>query len=101
MDERVHHLAARFPQAKVHLYGKGFRPGRKLGHVNVGARATADLVETRRVAQLAAHYLGAGVWADGYSAHLGSSSADSAAAVAPTVPVGPVPPPPTRERVDA
>ena len=63
MDERVHHLAARFPQAKVHLYGKSFRPGRKLGHVNVGG---SELPAVRRVAQLAAHYLSSGVWADGY-----------------------------------
>lgn len=63
MDERVHHLAARFPEAKVHLYGKSFRPGRKLGHVNVGG---AELPPVRRVAQLAAHYLSAGEWADGY-----------------------------------
>src|SRR6185312_9473729 len=38
MDERVHHLCGRMPDAKVHLYGKGERPGRKIGHVNlVGA----------------------------------------------------------------
>ncbi len=64
MDERAHHLGARFPTAKVHLYGKSFRPGRKLGHVNVGG---ADLPEVRRIAQLAGHYLSAGVWADGYT----------------------------------
>ena len=45
MDERVHHLAARFPDVKVHLYGKAFRPGRKLGHVNV---VGSDLGELRR-----------------------------------------------------
>ena len=45
MDERVHHLAARFPDVKVHLYGKAFRPGRKLGHVNV---IGSDLGELRR-----------------------------------------------------
>ena len=28
-------LMARFPEAKVHLYGKQVRPGRKLGHVTV------------------------------------------------------------------
>ncbi len=26
---------ARDPGLKVHLYGKGVRPGRKIGHVNV------------------------------------------------------------------
>ena len=40
MDERLHHLFARMPDAKVHLYGKAERPGRKIGHVNIlgGAR---------------------------------------------------------------
>ena len=41
MDERLHHLFARMPEAKVHLYGKAERPGRKIGHVNVlGAAPT-------------------------------------------------------------
>jgi 5-(carboxyamino)imidazole ribonucleotide synthase len=66
MDERVHHLAARFPDVKVHLYGKAFRPGRKLGHVNV---IGSDLGELRRRARLAAGWLGDGVWADGYDVH--------------------------------
>ncbi len=35
MDERLHHLFGRIPDAKVHLYGKEERPGRKIGHVNV------------------------------------------------------------------
>jgi len=66
MDERVHHLAARFPQVKVHLYGKAFRPGRKLGHVNV---LGSDPAELRRVAGLSATWLSEGVWADGWDAH--------------------------------
>jgi 5-(carboxyamino)imidazole ribonucleotide synthase len=33
LDERLHHLAARWPAVKVHLYGKAPRPGRKIGHV--------------------------------------------------------------------
>ena len=66
MDERVHHLAARFPDVKVHLYGKAFRPGRKLGHVNI---IGSDLGELRRRARLAAGWLGDGVWADGYDVH--------------------------------
>ncbi len=40
----------RFPDAKVNLYGKGIRPGRKLGHVNVSG---TDL-ETVRARALAA-----------------------------------------------
>ncbi len=69
MDERVHHLAARFPEAKVHLYGKSFRPGRKLGHVTVCGR---DLPALRRRATLAADWLGSGTWSDGYRVDAGS-----------------------------
>ena len=71
MDERVHHLAARFPQVKIHLYGKGFRPGRKLGHVNV---IGSDLSELRRIAQLSAAWLSNGVWDDGYEIHTGDAA---------------------------
>ncbi len=74
MDERVHHLAARFPQVKVHLYGKSFRVGRKLGHVNVGG---SELAATRRTAQLAAGYLSSGSWPDGWS--VAAAGADAAA----------------------
>ena len=70
MDERVHHLAARFPQVKMHLYGKAYRPGRKLGHVNV---LGSDLGELRRIAGLAATWLGEGVWIDGWDAHAGAA----------------------------
>ena len=35
LDERLHHLFATDPGAKVHLYGKQLRPGRKIGHVTV------------------------------------------------------------------
>ena len=66
MDERVHHLAARFPDIKVHLYGKAFRPGRKLGHVTA---LGVDAGALRRRAALAAGWLGSGVWADGYELH--------------------------------
>ncbi len=31
IDERLHHLFARFPDVKVHLYGKAERPARKIG----------------------------------------------------------------------
>ena len=34
LDERLHHLFARMPDARVHLYGKGERAGRKIGHIN-------------------------------------------------------------------
>ncbi|HET8599667.1 MAG TPA: 5-(carboxyamino)imidazole ribonucleotide synthase [Segeticoccus sp.] len=48
------HLMARDPGLKVHLYGKGVRPGRKIGHVNVSG---ADLAQLRERAQHAADYL--------------------------------------------
>jgi 5-(carboxyamino)imidazole ribonucleotide synthase len=73
MDERVHHLAARFPEIKVHLYGKSFRPGRKLGHVNVCGDDAAAL---QHRARLAAKWLGSGVWADGYRIHGGDEHSD-------------------------
>ena len=71
LDERVHHLAARFPEVKVHLYGKAFRPGRKLGHVNV---IGSDLAELRRIAALAAGWLGTGQWGDGYDIQAAATS---------------------------
>jgi 5-(carboxyamino)imidazole ribonucleotide synthase len=68
VDERLHHLFARFGQARVHLYGKTERPGRKVGHVTV---LGTDLAPVRRIATLAAHWLSTGVWADGYDIHGG------------------------------
>jgi 5-(carboxyamino)imidazole ribonucleotide synthase len=65
-DERLHHLFARFPDAKVHLYGKGERPGRKLGHVNFVGR---DMTELRSRATLSAHWLSHAEWLDGYQIH--------------------------------
>jgi 5-(carboxyamino)imidazole ribonucleotide synthase len=65
-DERLHHLFARFPDVRVHLYGKGERPGRKLGHVNFVGR---DMPELRARATLAAHWLSRAEWFDGYDIH--------------------------------
>jgi 5-(carboxyamino)imidazole ribonucleotide synthase len=47
-------LLARFPEARVTLYGKGVRPGRKLGHVTVSG---TDLAEVHRRAVAAAALL--------------------------------------------
>ena len=75
MDERVHHLFARMPEAKVHLYGKGERPGRKIGHVNLpgspnGSPADAEYVAAlRERAQRAAHWLSHAQWTDGWDGH--------------------------------
>jgi 5-(carboxyamino)imidazole ribonucleotide synthase len=48
------HIMARDPGLKVHLYGKGVRPGRKIGHVNVSG---TDLAQLRERAAHAADYL--------------------------------------------
>ncbi|MFD8499308.1 5-(carboxyamino)imidazole ribonucleotide synthase [Amycolatopsis sp. NPDC059657] len=65
-DERVHHLFARYPDARVHLYGKEERPGRKLGHVTfLGDR----MEELRDRALLSAHWLSHAVWLDGHEIH--------------------------------
>ena len=57
IDERVHHCMARWPDVKIHLYGKGFRPGRKVGHVTA---LGSDLAEVRARAAAAADYLANG-----------------------------------------
>ena len=57
IDERVHHTMARWPAAKIHLYGKGFRPGRKVGHVTV---LGDDLDTVREQARAAVAYLSNG-----------------------------------------
>jgi 5-(carboxyamino)imidazole ribonucleotide synthase len=42
------HVMAHDPAAKVHMYGKSVRPGRKLGHVNVCSESAADAVARAR-----------------------------------------------------
>ncbi|GAA2391624.1 5-(carboxyamino)imidazole ribonucleotide synthase [Dactylosporangium salmoneum] len=54
IDERLHHLFAEEPGAKVHLYGKQVRPGRKIGHVTV---LGDDMDDCRRRARRAAQIL--------------------------------------------
>ncbi len=73
VDERLHHLFARMPDAKVHLYGKGERAGRKLGHVNIvappnGGRSP-DVAALRERAMRAAHWLSHAEWTDGWDEH--------------------------------
>ncbi|OLT80455.1 5-(carboxyamino)imidazole ribonucleotide synthase [Mycobacteroides chelonae] len=74
LDERMHHLMGRIPEAKVHLYGKGERAGRKLGHVNIQGRADGSpsdpqyVAEVRERAERAAHWLSHAVWTDGWQA---------------------------------
>ena len=61
MAERATEVARRFPRAKIHLYGKGHRPGRKIGHVNLTGE---DVEATRRDARLAAGFLVNASWSD-------------------------------------
>ncbi|RSM57630.1 5-(carboxyamino)imidazole ribonucleotide synthase [Actinoplanes sp. ATCC 53533] len=52
IDERLHHLFAADPGARVHLYGKQVRPGRKIGHVTVlGDDMTAVRARAARAAR--------------------------------------------------
>ena len=54
LDERVHHMMARWPGVKLHLYGKTPRPGRKLGHITA---LGDDPDEVRARAAAAAYWL--------------------------------------------
>ncbi|WP_300011505.1 5-(carboxyamino)imidazole ribonucleotide synthase [Pseudonocardia sp.] len=72
MDERVHHLFARLPDVKVHLYGKAARPDRKIGHVTALGR---DMATVRGRAALAAAWLSTARWPDGWSPHTGAPRA--------------------------
>ena len=62
MDERLHHLFGRIPEAHVHLYGKEERPSRKIGHVNV---LGDDPASVRERAERAAHWLSHAEWRAG------------------------------------
>jgi len=66
MDERVHHLFARLPEAKLHLYGKTERPGRKIGHVTV---LGLDVADVRERTERAAHWMSHAEWTDGWDPH--------------------------------
>ncbi|MBY0441246.1 MAG: 5-(carboxyamino)imidazole ribonucleotide synthase, partial [Mycobacteriaceae bacterium] len=69
VDERLHHLFARMPEARVHLYGKGERPGRKVGHVNFLGADAAQTDELCARAAAAAHWLSHGYWTNGWNPH--------------------------------
>jgi 5-(carboxyamino)imidazole ribonucleotide synthase len=75
VDERLHHLFGRMPEVKVHLYGKGERPGRKIGHVNILGGVNGSLEDheyvanVRERAQRAAHWLSHAEWTDGWDGH--------------------------------
>ncbi|MGC4934584.1 5-(carboxyamino)imidazole ribonucleotide synthase [Gordonia sp. DT30] len=69
MDERLHHLMGRIPAAKVHLYGKGERVDRKIGHVNIVGAHGEQLAAVRERAERAAHWMSHAVWTDGWEGH--------------------------------
>jgi 5-(carboxyamino)imidazole ribonucleotide synthase len=75
IDERLHHLFARIPEARVHLYGKGERAGRKIGHVTILGAADgspddeAYVGDVRERAERAAHWLSHAQWTDGWNEH--------------------------------
>ncbi|WP_408632363.1 5-(carboxyamino)imidazole ribonucleotide synthase [Mycobacterium basiliense] len=69
LDERLHHLLARMPDARVHLYGKMERPGRKVGHINLLGMDPASVAVLGERAELAAHWLSHGQWTDGWDPH--------------------------------
>jgi 5-(carboxyamino)imidazole ribonucleotide synthase len=57
VDERLHHVFAADPGVRVHLYGKGVRPGRKIGHVTA---LGPDMATVRSRARRAARMLSEG-----------------------------------------
>ena len=72
MHERMDQVWRRFPAAKIHMYGKDWRPRRKIGHVNLSLPAdhpaTDEAVaQLRREARLAADFLVAAEWSDGWT----------------------------------
>jgi 5-(carboxyamino)imidazole ribonucleotide synthase len=78
IDERLHHLFARMPDARVHLYGKAERPGRKIGHINFVStdENPKNPAKLRERAELAAHWLSHGQWTDGWDPHRAGDDAE-------------------------
>ncbi|MGO1464932.1 MAG: 5-(carboxyamino)imidazole ribonucleotide synthase, partial [Candidatus Corynebacterium faecigallinarum] len=77
MPQRMDEVWRRFPTAKIHLYGKDWRPRRKIGHVNMslplgapaeGQAGTEAVEALRRDARLASDFLVSARWTDGWSA---------------------------------
>ncbi|MGP6173802.1 5-(carboxyamino)imidazole ribonucleotide synthase [Corynebacterium sp. A21] len=59
MAQRMAEVWRRYPNAKIHLYGKGHRPGRKIGHVNM---VGSDVEKVRQQAREAAFYIVHAQW---------------------------------------
>ncbi|MGQ0574905.1 MAG: 5-(carboxyamino)imidazole ribonucleotide synthase [Pseudonocardia sp.] len=75
LDERLHHLFARFPDLKVHLYGKAARSARKIGHVTA---LGSDPGAVRERAALGAAWLSTARWTDGWTATDGAADGEAA-----------------------
>ncbi|MEJ4112001.1 5-(carboxyamino)imidazole ribonucleotide synthase [Corynebacterium kroppenstedtii] len=68
-SQRMVEVWTRYPEAKIHFYGKDYRPGRKIGHVNVSTPYEADRAghvecadDVRKKAHAASHFLAHGCW---------------------------------------
>lgn len=59
MPQRMIDVWKRYPEAKIHMYGKDHRLGRKIGHVNM---AGTDVEELKTAAENAAYYLVHAEW---------------------------------------
>lgn len=59
MPQRMIDVWKRYPEAKIHMYGKEHRLGRKIGHVNM---AGTDVEELKTAAENAAYYLVHAEW---------------------------------------
>ena len=72
MDERLHHLFARIPDVKVHLYGKEERPAARSGTSTSSARGWTlddDAYVRCGTGHRAAHWLSHAEWTDGWDEH--------------------------------
>ena len=59
VNDRIRGVMERYPNAKLHLYGKQWRAGRKLGHVNVRGQSVDS---ARSHAESAANHMVSGTW---------------------------------------
>lgn len=67
MHRRMDEVWRRYPNAKIHMYGKEWRPRRKMGHVNMVRTEGQSVDELRTAAREAANYLVTAQWTDGYT----------------------------------
>ena len=56
-------------EAILDLYGKGERPDRKIGHVNIVGAVDQGVEDVRERAERAAHWMSRAEWTDGWDPH--------------------------------